>query len=98
MAAAVADPFATAPAFVRQLIAPQLARQGERLPVSALPVDGTFACGTARWEKRNIAEAIPVWDPEVCVQCGKCVMVCPHAVIRAKVVQPQELQENLQVM
>ena len=92
MAAAVADPFATAPAFVRQLIAPQLARQGERLPVSALPVDGTFPCGTAHWEKRNIAEAIPVWDPEVCVQCGKCVMVCPHAVIRAKVVEPQELQ------
>jgi pyruvate-ferredoxin/flavodoxin oxidoreductase len=92
MAATVEDPFATAPAFVRQLIAPQLARQGERLPVSALPVDGTFACGTARWEKRNIAEAIPVWDPEVCVQCGKCVMVCPHAVIRAKVVEPQELQ------
>ncbi|MCP9771512.1 pyruvate:ferredoxin (flavodoxin) oxidoreductase [Synechococcus sp. Tobar12-5m-g] len=92
MAAAVADPFATAPAFVRQVIAPQLARQGERLPVSALPVDGTFPCGTARWEKRNIAEAIPVWDPEVCVQCGKCVMVCPHAVIRAKVVEPQELQ------
>ena len=92
MAAAVADPLATAPAFVRQVIAPQLARLGDRLPVSALPVDGTFPCGTARWEKRNIAEAIPVWDPDVCVQCGKCVMVCPHAVIRAKVVEPQELQ------
>ncbi|MCX5958482.1 MAG: pyruvate:ferredoxin (flavodoxin) oxidoreductase, partial [Cyanobacteria bacterium] len=71
MAAAVADPLATAPAFVRQVIAPQLARQGDRLPVSALPVDGTFPCDTARWEKRNIAEAIPVWDPDVCVQCGK---------------------------
>jgi pyruvate-ferredoxin/flavodoxin oxidoreductase len=92
MAAGVPDPLATAPAFVRQVIAPQLARQGDRLPVSALPVDGTFPCGTARWEKRNIAAAIPVWDPDVCVQCGKCVMVCPHAVIRAKVVEPQELQ------
>jgi pyruvate-ferredoxin/flavodoxin oxidoreductase len=92
MAAGVPDPLATAPAFVRQVIAPQLARQGDRLPVSALPVDGTFPCSTARWEKRNIAEAIPVWDPDVCVQCGKCVMVCPHAVIRAKVVEPQELQ------
>ena len=92
VAAGVTDPLATAPAFVRQVIAPQLARQGDRLPVSALPVDGTFPCGTARWEKRNIAAAIPVWDPDVCVQCGKCVMVCPHAVIRAKVVEPQELQ------
>jgi len=86
------NPFATAPAFVRTVIAPQLARQGDRLPVSALPADGTYPCGTARWEKRNIASAIPLWDPEVCVQCGKCVMVCPHAVIRAKVVEPSALE------
>ncbi len=86
------DPLAAAPAFVRQVIAPQLARCGDRLPVSALPVDGTFPSGTARWEKRNIAAAIPVWDPDVCVQCGKCVMVCPHAVIRAKVIEPSALE------
>ncbi|PZU97038.1 MAG: pyruvate:ferredoxin (flavodoxin) oxidoreductase [Cyanobium sp.] len=89
---ATADPFATAPAFVRAVIAPQLARQGDRLPVSALPADGTYPCGTARWEKRNIASTIPLWDPELCVQCGKCVMVCPHAVIRAKVVEPTALE------
>ena len=54
-------------------------------PVSAMPVDGTFPSGTAQWEKRNIALEIPVWDEELCIQCGKCVLVCPHAVIRAKV-------------
>ena len=55
------------------------------LPVSALPNDGTFPTGTTQWEKRNLASEVPVWDPEVCIQCGKCVMVCPHAVIRSKV-------------
>jgi pyruvate-ferredoxin/flavodoxin oxidoreductase len=59
--------------------------------VSALPADGTFPTGTAKWEKRNVAEEIPVWDSDICVQCGKCVMVCPHAAIRAKVYQPSEL-------
>ncbi len=88
---ATADPFAAAPAFVRNVIAPQLQRRGDLLPVSALPVDGTFPCGTARWEKRNIAESVPVWDADLCVQCGKCVMVCPHAVIRAKVMPPAAL-------
>ncbi len=78
---------------MRELIAPQLARQGDRLPVSALPPDGTFASGTARWEKRNIAESVPVWDDDICVQCGKCVMVCPHAAIRAKVVEPAALAD-----
>ncbi len=85
------QPLAGAPAFVREVIKPQLERQGDRLPVSALPADGSFPCGTARWEKRNIAESIPVWDPEVCVQCAKCVLVCPHAVIRAKVYDPSML-------
>ena len=61
------------------------AGDGDELPVSAMPVDGTFPTGTAKWEKRNIAQEIPVWDPDLCIQCGKCVMVCPHAVIRAKV-------------
>jgi pyruvate-ferredoxin/flavodoxin oxidoreductase len=81
----------TAPAFVRQTLAPIMARQGDAVPVSVLPCDGTFPTGTAKYEKRDIAEEIPVWDPEVCVQCGKCVMVCPHAVIRAKVYEPRQL-------
>ncbi|MEJ1932086.1 4Fe-4S dicluster domain-containing protein, partial [Nostoc sp. NIES-2111] len=62
------------------------------LPVSALPDDGTYPTGTAKWEKRNIAQEIPVWDTDVCIQCGKCVMVCPHSVIRSKVYEPQELE------
>jgi pyruvate-ferredoxin/flavodoxin oxidoreductase len=68
-----------------------IAGQGDALPVSALPVDGTFPTGTAQWEKRNIAQEIPAWDPEVCIQCGKCVMVCPHSVIRGKVYEPEVL-------
>ncbi|MEI6829704.1 MAG: pyruvate:ferredoxin (flavodoxin) oxidoreductase [Synechococcaceae cyanobacterium ELA445] len=88
---ALGDRLAAAPPYVQQVVRPQLERQGDRLPVSALAADGTVPCGTARWEKRNIAESIPVWDPEVCVQCGKCVMVCPHAVIRAKVFDPAAL-------
>jgi pyruvate-ferredoxin/flavodoxin oxidoreductase len=76
---------AEAPEFVRAVTAAMLAGEGDRLPVSALPVDGTYPTGTARWEKRNIALEIPVWDPDLCIQCGKCVLVCPHAVIRAKV-------------
>ncbi|PSN17481.1 pyruvate:ferredoxin (flavodoxin) oxidoreductase, partial [filamentous cyanobacterium CCP5] len=82
-----------APAFVKPVLAPMLQRQGDSLPVSALPCDGTYPTGTARWEKRNIAQTIPVWDPEVCVQCGKCVMVCPHAVIRSKVYPPTALEQ-----
>ena len=83
---------AAAPAAVRDLVLPQLQHRSEALPVSALPCDGSFATGTAQWEKRNIAEAIPVWEPDLCVQCGKCVMVCPHAVIRAKVAEPAALE------
>ena len=82
---------AAAPAFVREVIGPLLERRGASLPVGALPCDGTWPVGTARWEKRNIAEAVPVWHSDLCVQCGKCVLVCPHAVIRAKVVDPAEL-------
>lgn len=70
-----------------------LTRQGDELPVSALPADGTYPTGTAKWEKRNIAQEIPVWDTDVCIQCGKCVMVCPHSVIRSKVYAPQELAD-----
>ena len=74
-----------APAFVRDVIGPMIAGRGDTLPVSAMPLDGTFPTGTAMWEKRNIAQQIPVWDEQLCIQCGKCVLVCPHAVIRAKV-------------
>ncbi|PSB02740.1 pyruvate:ferredoxin (flavodoxin) oxidoreductase [Merismopedia glauca] len=80
-----------APTFVRDVLGEMIARHGDRLPVSALPVDGTYPSGTAKWEKRNIAAEIPVWDSDVCVQCGKCVMVCPHSVIRAKVYEPDKL-------
>ncbi len=76
---------ADAPAFVQEVTAMMIAGRGDELPVSALPVDGTYPTGTTRWEKRNIALEVPVWDAEVCIQCGKCVLVCPHAVIRSKV-------------
>ncbi|HMQ52536.1 MAG TPA: pyruvate:ferredoxin (flavodoxin) oxidoreductase [Anaerolineae bacterium] len=76
---------ANAPAFVRDVTAKMMAGSGDLLPVSALPIDGTYPSGTTKWEKRNIAFEVPVWDPDVCIQCGKCVFVCPHAVIRSKV-------------
>ena len=74
-----------APEFVRNVLGQIAAGKGDQLPVSAIPAGGTFPTGTAQWEKRNIAQFIPVWDKDLCIQCGKCVMVCPHAVIRAKV-------------
>jgi pyruvate-ferredoxin/flavodoxin oxidoreductase len=74
-----------APTFVRDVLGAMAAGHGDSLPVSALPPGGTFPTGTSQWEKRNIAQMIPVWDEELCIQCGKCVLVCPHAVIRAKV-------------
>jgi pyruvate-ferredoxin/flavodoxin oxidoreductase len=80
-----------APDFMRNVQAPMLIKEGDRLPVSCLPCDGTYPTGTAQWEKRNVAQFIPEWDPEVCIQCGKCVMVCPHATIRAKVYEPVAL-------
>jgi pyruvate-ferredoxin/flavodoxin oxidoreductase len=82
---------AEAPEFVQQVTASIIAGLGDTLPVSALPVDGTFPTGTAQWEKRNIALEIPEWDPEVCIQCAKCAMVCPHAAIRIKVYDSREL-------
>lgn len=80
-----------APLFIQNVTAPMLAGQGDLLPVSAMPVDGTYPSGTTQWEKRNIALEVPVWEPDLCIQCGKCVLVCPHAVIRAKVVEPCQL-------
>ena len=76
---------ADAPAFVQRLTAAMLANEGDRLPVSAFAPDGTWPVGTARWEKRNLAVELPVWDEVLCIQCNKCAMVCPHAAIRAKV-------------
>ncbi len=73
-----------APEFVQRVTAAILAGQGDLLPVSAFPVDGTWPTGTARWEKRNLASQLPVWDERVCIQCNKCAMVCPHAAIRVK--------------
>jgi len=80
-----------APDFVQKITARIIAGEGDLLPVSALPVDGTFPTGTAQWEKRNIALEIPVWDEQLCIQCGKCVLVCPHSVIRAKIYNPELL-------
>ncbi|MFO7585201.1 MAG: pyruvate:ferredoxin (flavodoxin) oxidoreductase [Anaerolineales bacterium] len=74
-----------APEFVKSVLSPIIAFEGDSLPVSAMPVDGTFPTGTTQWEKRNISLEIPVWEPDLCIQCGKCVFVCPHAVIRHKV-------------
>jgi pyruvate-ferredoxin/flavodoxin oxidoreductase len=73
------------PAFVRDVLGKILAGRGDEVPVSAMPVDGTFPTGTSRLEKRNLAQEVPVWDEDLCIQCGKCVLVCPHAVIRSKV-------------
>ena len=74
-----------APDFVQKVTAVMIAGKGDLLPVSAFPVDGTWPVATAKWEKRNIALDIPVWDPKVCIQCNQCALVCPHAAIRAKV-------------
>ncbi|HEY0281775.1 MAG TPA: pyruvate:ferredoxin (flavodoxin) oxidoreductase [Rhizomicrobium sp.] len=84
---------ASAPDFVRRVTAPMLAGRGDRLPVSAFPVDGAWPVGTSRFEKRNIADEIPAWEPSLCIQCNKCTMVCPHASIRAKAV-PAGLSEG----
>jgi pyruvate-ferredoxin/flavodoxin oxidoreductase len=75
---------ATAPAFVRQVTARMMEGRGNEIPVSLIPIDGTYPSGTAAWEKRNIAEFVPVWEPDICIQCGQCSFVCPHSVIRAR--------------
>ncbi|MCY2951284.1 MAG: pyruvate:ferredoxin (flavodoxin) oxidoreductase [Planctomycetota bacterium] len=80
-----------APDLVKRVTAKMIANKGDLLPVSAFPVDGTWPTGTTKWEKRNIAQDIPVWDPAICIQCNKCSMACPHAAIRAKVYDPASL-------
>ena len=82
---------AAAPEFVQRVTAAMLAGKGDLLPVSAFPPDGTWPVGTTQWEKRGIAREIPIWDPSICIQCGKCVFVCPHAAIRGKVYDEKSL-------
>ncbi|QIQ21987.1 pyruvate:ferredoxin (flavodoxin) oxidoreductase [Zophobihabitans entericus] len=81
-----------APDFVKTVTAAMLAGLGDTLPVSAFPPDGTWPTGTTKWEKRNIAEEIPIWRPDLCTQCNHCVVACPHAAIRAKVVSPEDME------
>ncbi|MBN2805517.1 MAG: pyruvate:ferredoxin (flavodoxin) oxidoreductase [Prolixibacteraceae bacterium] len=80
------------PKFVKEVTGEIIAQRGQLLPASKLPNDGTYPSGTTQFEKRNIAEEIPVWDPETCIQCGECSLVCPHAVIRMKAYDPSELK------
>jgi len=82
-----------APDYVVDVIGKMIRNEGDSLPVSAMPIDGTFPVGTAAWEKRNLALEIPVWDTTTCIQCNKCVMICPHSVIRSKVVEPALLEK-----
>ena len=82
-----------APAFVREVTAQMMAGRGDEIPVSALPVDGTYPSGTSQWEKRNISDFVARWDPEICIQCGNCGLICPHAVIRAKFYSQERLKD-----
>jgi len=81
-----------APEFIKEVTAMMIAGNGDDIPVSKLPVDGTFPVASAQWEKRNIALEIPVWDEKTCIQCNKCVLVCPHAAIRVKAYDPKYLE------
>jgi pyruvate-ferredoxin/flavodoxin oxidoreductase len=81
-----------APPFVQQVLGQMIAGHGDAIPVSAMPIDGTYPSGTSRFEKRGISQIVPVWEADLCVQCGKCVLVCPHAVIRAKVYEANLLE------
>jgi pyruvate-ferredoxin/flavodoxin oxidoreductase len=83
---------ARAPDFVQKVTAMMMAGQGDQLPVSRVPVDGTYPTGTTRWEKRNISQFVPVWEPDICIQCGNCSFVCPHSVIRAKFYNQSRLE------
>jgi pyruvate-ferredoxin/flavodoxin oxidoreductase len=81
-----------APGFVQNVTAMMMAGRGDELPVSALPVDGTYPSGTTKWEKRNISDFVPIWEPEICIQCGNCSFVCPHGVIRSKLFNKGQLE------
>ncbi len=82
-----------APEYVKQVIARMIEGKGDTLPVSAMPIDGTFPTATSQWEKRNIALEIPAWEEDICIQCNKCVIICPHASIRVKVFDPAGLTD-----
>ncbi len=84
---------AEAPDFVQDITAMMMKGHGDDLPVSMLPIDGTYPSGTTRWEKRNIADLAPVWEPDLCIQCGNCSFVCPHSVIRAKFFHENHLEK-----
>ena len=81
-----------APDFVRTVTAAMMAGRGDELPVSAMPVDGTYPSGTTKYEKRNISELVAVWDEDLCIQCGNCSFVCPHSVIRSNYYDPAALE------
>jgi pyruvate-ferredoxin/flavodoxin oxidoreductase len=81
-----------APEFVQKVTAMMMAGRGDELPVSALPIDGTYPSGTTKWEKRNISQFVPIWEPEICIQCGNCSFVCPHGVIRSKLYDKEQLE------
>ena len=83
---------ADAPEFVRTVTAAMMAGHGDDLPVSVLPVDGTYPSGTTKYEKRNISDLVAVWDSELCIQCGNCSFVCPHSVIRSRYYEPDRLE------
>jgi len=82
-----------APPFVKEVVGEIIAGRGDKLPVSKLPDDGTYPTGTTQYEKRNVAEEIPVWEPDTCIQCGECSLICPHAVIRLKAYDPKHLKK-----
>jgi len=82
-----------APEFIKSVTARMIEGVGDDLPVSLMPVDGTYPTNTTHWEKRNVGVEIPAWDPDICIQCGKCVMVCPHAAIRMKVFDPALMED-----
>jgi len=84
---------AEAPEFVQKVTAAMMAGIGDQLPVSMLPIDGTYPSGTTKWEKRNISHFVPVWEPDICIQCGNCSFVCPHSVIRSKFYHEAKLKE-----
>ncbi len=82
-----------APAFVQEVTAMMMAGHGDDIPVSRMTVDGTYPSGTTQWEKRNISDLVPVWEPDICIQCGNCAFVCPHSVIRAKFYHKEYLKK-----
>ena len=82
----------TAPDFVTRVIAPLMRGEGDLLPVSAMPADGTWPTDTAKWEKRSIAQDLPIWDPDLCIDCGKCAVTCPHTALRIKIFPSEQLE------